>query len=79
MAIKQGIVTSGVALAHPYEDDLSFLYGTIFIASSSTLKWIVAMYVFLQMGNWIVVPLVQAFRQDWPFTTRAMNGPRTIG
>ena len=34
MAIKHGILTSGVAFAHPYEDDLSFLYGTIFIASS---------------------------------------------
>ena len=34
MAIKQGIATNGVALVHPYEDELSFLYGTIFIAPS---------------------------------------------
>ena len=36
MAIKQGIATNGMALDHPYVDDLSFLYGTIFIESSKT-------------------------------------------
>ena len=34
MAIKNGIKTYGIDLVHPYEDDLSFLYGTIFIESS---------------------------------------------
>ena len=34
MAIKQAISLNGEALAHPYEEDLSFLYGTIFIESS---------------------------------------------
>ena len=34
MAIKQAISLNGAALAHPYEEDLSFLYGTIFIESS---------------------------------------------
>ena len=31
MEIKNGIHTCGMALFHPYEDDLSFLYGAIFI------------------------------------------------
>jgi|TARA_B110000495_G_scaffold201807_1_gene220186 proline racemase len=36
MAIKQAISLNGEAAAHPYEEDLSFLYGTIFIESSKT-------------------------------------------
>ncbi|MEM1322610.1 MAG: proline racemase family protein [Bacteroidota bacterium] len=33
MAIKRAIINSGVPIAHPFEADLSFLYGTIFIGS----------------------------------------------
>ena len=38
MLIKKGITTNGVTLVHPYEDDLSFLYGTIFIESSENAQ-----------------------------------------
>ena len=34
MAIKNGIKTYGIDLVHPYEDDLNFLYGIIFIEAS---------------------------------------------
>ncbi len=34
--IKQGVIASGKEIKHPYEPDLSFLYGTIFIDDSPT-------------------------------------------
>lgn len=36
MAVKNSIIQSGIAIEHPYESDLSFLYGTIFIGHSDT-------------------------------------------
>ena len=38
MGIKNGIKTSGIALVHSYEDDLSFLYGAIFIKASENTE-----------------------------------------
>ncbi|MEO0338375.1 MAG: proline racemase family protein [Bacteroidota bacterium] len=34
--IKQAVISSGKEIQHPYESDLSFLYGTIFIDASPT-------------------------------------------
>ena len=36
MAIKHAVTKSDKQIAHPFEDDLSFLYGTIFIGDSET-------------------------------------------
>ena len=36
MQIKKAVMNSGLAIDHPFESDLSFLYGTIFIDDSPT-------------------------------------------
>lgn len=36
MAIKKAVMNSGQAIDHPFEKDLSFLYGTIFISKKTT-------------------------------------------
>ena len=36
MAIKRAVMKSDLAITHPFEEDLSFLYGTIFIDESPT-------------------------------------------
>ena len=36
MSIKKAVIDSGTKIEHPFEPDLSFLYGTIFIDSSDT-------------------------------------------
>jgi len=38
MDIKQAVMDADKEILHPFEDDLSFLYGTIFIGDSDTKK-----------------------------------------
>jgi trans-L-3-hydroxyproline dehydratase len=37
MAIKRAVISNGNSIKHPYEADLSYLYGTIFIGESSAI------------------------------------------
>lgn len=38
MAIKNAVITNSTEIVHPFEEDLSFLYGTIFIGESDKVE-----------------------------------------
>lgn len=70
MAIKRAVMNRR-SMAHPFEPDLNFLYGTIFISPPLGKARIAAMSAFSPRERSIAAPPAPGSAPGWPSTTPA--------